>query len=174
MIFRVDLPCWSIHLHCIQEDYSAKWPCSDSVPTSYFSDPGAAGFKVRGPNYLSDKLKVRRLHVQVFSLSSTTHLGLKICVHMTCICKCACGQVEIAEGNFHSHSWVDYISWHYELLSASIHTISDLPEQPNRFQSYHISLLKLVLVRFGNAIVIFLFVCIWHTCYAPLQTFLIL
>ena len=31
---------------------------SDSIPLSMFSCPGAAGFKVRGPNYLQDKKKV--------------------------------------------------------------------------------------------------------------------
>ena len=40
------------------EEESLKWPCSDSIPTSYFSCPGAAGFKVRGPTYLQDKKKV--------------------------------------------------------------------------------------------------------------------
>ncbi|BDA46094.1 probable translocator protein at N-terminal half [Coccomyxa sp. Obi] len=33
-------------------------PVSDSIPTAMFSCPGAADFKVRGPNYLQDKKKV--------------------------------------------------------------------------------------------------------------------
>lgn len=34
---------------------------SDSVPTTMFSCPGAAGFRVRGPTYLQDKKKVTSL-----------------------------------------------------------------------------------------------------------------
>lgn len=34
---------------------------SDSIPLDMFSCPGAAGFKVRGPNYLQDKKKVSLL-----------------------------------------------------------------------------------------------------------------
>ena len=33
---------------------------SDSVPTRFFSCPGAADFKVRGANYLADKKKASR------------------------------------------------------------------------------------------------------------------
>jgi hypothetical protein len=33
---------------------------SDSIPLDMFSCPGAAGFKVRGPNYLQDKKKVQQ------------------------------------------------------------------------------------------------------------------
>ena len=40
---------------------------SDSIPLSMFSCPGAAGFKVRGPNYLQDKKKVA-LSVLYFGL----------------------------------------------------------------------------------------------------------
>ena len=35
-------------------------PCSDSISMKYFSQPGSAGFKVRGQNYLLDKKKVCR------------------------------------------------------------------------------------------------------------------
>lgn len=33
-------------------------PCSDSISMKYFEQPGSAGFKVRGHNYLQDKKKV--------------------------------------------------------------------------------------------------------------------
>ena len=51
----------SLSLHRGGSDASVehyKWPCSDSIPESFFSCPGVAGYKVRGQNYLKDKKKV--------------------------------------------------------------------------------------------------------------------
>lgn len=42
----------------IPEEEPATGLTSDSIPLTMFSSPGAAGFKVRGPNYLQDKKKV--------------------------------------------------------------------------------------------------------------------
>lgn len=50
-----------VALPAMEEEESARGLKSDSIPTSMFSDPGAAGFKVRGPNYLQDKKKVQVL-----------------------------------------------------------------------------------------------------------------
>lgn len=43
----------------IPEEEPVDGLISDSIPLTMFSCPGAAGFKVRGPNYLQDKKKVR-------------------------------------------------------------------------------------------------------------------
>ena len=51
---------------------------SDSVPTSMFSCPGAAGFRVRGPTYLQDKKKVG---LPLYALP----LGCCWCID-TCLC----------------------------------------------------------------------------------------
>lgn len=41
-----------------QEDESWRWPLSDSIPTHFFSCPGADDYKVRGASYLTDRKKV--------------------------------------------------------------------------------------------------------------------
>lgn len=53
-------------------------PVSDSIPTTMFSCPGAADFKVRGPTYLQDKKKVRThalslLHIALHQCSGNLH-----------------------------------------------------------------------------------------------------
>ena len=40
------------------EDIASRNPASDTIDMKYFGQPGSAGFKVRGENYLSDKKKV--------------------------------------------------------------------------------------------------------------------
>lgn len=39
-------------------DESSRWPTSDSIPTRFFSCPGADDYKVRGASYLTDRKKV--------------------------------------------------------------------------------------------------------------------
>ena len=55
LISRVSL---SLNRGPSEELEQAKWPCSDSIPSQFFSCPGAAGYKVRGPAYFTDKKKV--------------------------------------------------------------------------------------------------------------------
>ena len=55
LISRVSL---SLNRGASEELEQAKWPCSDSIPSQFFSCPGAAGYKVRGPAYFTDKKKV--------------------------------------------------------------------------------------------------------------------
>ena len=55
LISRVSL---SLSRGASEELERAKWPCSDSIPSQFFSCPGAAGYKVRGPAYFTDKKKV--------------------------------------------------------------------------------------------------------------------
>lgn len=38
---------------------AVREPRSDTIDLKYFGQPGSAGFKVRGENYLADKKKVR-------------------------------------------------------------------------------------------------------------------
>jgi len=45
-------------LSVTQEEDPETGLLSDTIPLTMFSCPGAAGFKVRGPNYLQDKKKV--------------------------------------------------------------------------------------------------------------------
>lgn len=55
-----------------QVDYFPDWPFSETIPVSYFDEPGVAGFKVRGEDYLQDKKKARCLP-SLPALSSLRH-----------------------------------------------------------------------------------------------------
>ena len=55
---------------------AAEGHISDSVPTRFFSCPGAADFKVRGPNYLADKRKARPLGARWFGILRVDPLGV--------------------------------------------------------------------------------------------------
>ena len=61
---------------------AAEGHISDSVPTRFFSCPGAADFKVRGPNYLVDKRKARPLGASWFGVSRVDPLG--VCSRLLC------------------------------------------------------------------------------------------
>lgn len=50
--------------------------CSDTIDMAYFGQPGSAGFKVRGENYLADKKKVGALPFRVATSGSCFGYGV--------------------------------------------------------------------------------------------------